>query len=220
MIVNDERKFAFIEVPKTGTSTIAKCLLQIDPGCRRNRLIGLDGRAVEVPVHATVSDVRRLLGSDAEQYTFVAFLRDPVEVMVSKYHFYRTGRAAQRSASERGDIGRKMRVAFARSLPIVAWCALYPFKSSAHFVLDEGTLAVDLLGDFADIQTEVVRIFGRFGYEADQLALTFENRTGYSRPSSPVYRWLQIIASIKLRQDFQLYEAARNKSRASLPANN
>jgi hypothetical protein len=213
--LNEERKFVFIEVPKTGTTAIAKLLLEIDTGSKRNIITGVDGKAIEVPVHATVSDIRRLMGSDADRYTFVAFFRDPVDVMVSKYHFYRTGRAAQRSESERGNVGRKMRVTFAQSLPIVAWCALYPFKSSSHFVLDEGVLAIDLLGDFAEIQTEVVRIFGRLGYEADQLALTFENRTCYSPPSSTVYRWLQLIASFKTRQDLRLYEAARQKSSVS-----
>lgn len=212
MIWNADRRFIFIEVPKTGTSAVARQLLEIDPCCRRGVIVCGDGREVEVPVHATVSEIRHILGEEARTYTFIAFLREPVDVMISKYHFYSAGRAAQRSETDAASRGLKWRVALARGLPLPLWCAVYPFKSSCHFVLDRGKLAVDMLGDFSNLQSEVLRIFGSFGYPVEQLLLPVENKTDYARPSPLTRLLLQRIAAVKCSRDANLYAALRREA--------
>lgn len=46
--------------------------------------------------HARVVDIKARLGAAAADYTFVGFIRDPREVVVSKYYWYRNGWPAER----------------------------------------------------------------------------------------------------------------------------
>ncbi|RYH08141.1 hypothetical protein [Tropicimonas sp. IMCC6043] len=208
MIWNGKRGYVFVEVPKTGTSAIASRLLEIDPEARRGEVVRRDGRRVALPVHAAATEIRRALGDEAGDYTFIAFLRDPVELMVSKYHFYRSGRASERSDRGDGGLGLKLRVAFARATPITLWCRLYPFKTSSHFVDDGAVPAVEELGDFARLQSEFLRIFSRFGYTEAELTLPVKNRTDYTPPTSRQRARIGAIARSRCRRDFELYEQA------------
>ncbi|MEQ8690743.1 MAG: sulfotransferase family 2 domain-containing protein, partial [Pseudomonadales bacterium] len=96
MLYSENRQFVFVAVPKTGTSTIEAQLRRIDSDLQHNRVRDAEGLWVELQTHATSAQIRATMGARAASFTFVAFLRDPRDVVVSKYYFYRSGRAARK----------------------------------------------------------------------------------------------------------------------------
>lgn len=220
MLYSEDRKFVFVAVPKTGTTAIQRRLREVDPGIRHNMVQDAQGALVKVPTHATALEIRRIMGTDrARQVTFVAFLRDPRDVLVSKYHFYRSGRAARTQglaqsgtdAVTRYRPGKMVRVLFAKALPLTVWARLYPFKSCSHFVTDgQGRVIVDRIGWAETLQDDVDRIFSAFGYTPEQLVLGVSNRTEYDRSTTRDPKLGAIVAR-RLPEDSALFDRLQSK---------
>lgn len=216
MLYSEDRKFVFVAVPKTGTTAVQKRLCEVDPGIRRNTVHDAEGRLVNVPTHATALEIRKIMGAErARQVKFVAFLRDPRDVLVSKYHFYRSGRVARMQGlapqgageSIRFHPGKIARVLFAKALPLTVWARLYPFKSCSHFVTDgQGRLIVDMIGRAEALQDEVDRVFSAFGYAPEQLVLGVSNRTEYDRSATRDPR-IEVIVARRLPEDCALFKS-------------
>lgn len=220
MLFCEEKKFIFVAVPKTGSGAIQTRLVECDPEVRRNAAIDETGTWVEMPNHASARQIRKVMGSRAKDYTFIAFLRDPRSVILSKFHFLREGRAARlqgltgqpRPEGVRFNLGITMRVLFAQALPLRVWSQLYPFRSSGSFVTDEnGTLIVDEIGLMERLQEDVNRIFGRYGYSKADLDLPMWNRTDYDRATFDL-GVLDGVAARRLSRDIALYRVAIKKS--------
>ncbi|SPJ23216.1 sulfotransferase family 2 domain-containing protein [Palleronia abyssalis] len=214
MLYSDERKFVFVAVPKTGTTAIQNRLQEIDPTIVRNHVRNAAGDLVKVATHETAYKLREIMGDQASDVTFIAFLRDPRDVVVSKYYYYRSGRAAREAGlakrktgdSVRTDPGTVARVLFAQSMPLGLWARIYPFASSAKFVTGpDGSTVVDCIGTNENLQTDVLRIFGRFGYTDDQLQLGIKNRSDYDRAHARDPK-LEAVVAKRLPQDMALYD--------------
>lgn len=211
MLYSETRKFVFVAVPKTGTTAIQKRLRQIDPELHRNHVHNEAGELVHVPTHATAAEIRSIMGAAAQGFTFVAFLRDPREVVLSKYHFYRAGRAARKQGLAGGSVeerqfhfGRALRVLGAQVLPLLLWARLYPYRSSTHFVTDSaGNLIVDHIGLQERLQEDVTSIFSTFGYSLEDLALGVANKTDYARS---IESDLAAVVARRLPEDCALYD--------------
>ena len=222
MLFSKDKRFVFVAVPKTGTTAIEERLLKIDPTLRHNEVATASGQWRNVPTHATAAEIRAIMGSQADNFTFVAFFRDPCEAIRSKYFFYRNGRPAQmlatgglvvrkRPRDGKVSIGLALRIALAKILPLTVWAFLYPFKSGAHFVTDaEGRIVVDTFGDFDRLQEEVERIFGAVGYDPARLDLGIVNRSEYDR-HQPAGQALAFIAGLKLPRDIEIYREVRQQ---------
>jgi hypothetical protein len=128
--------------------------------------------------------------------------------VISKYYFYKVGRSWQQYRAGTASCGLALRVLFARYVPLPIWTALYPYKSTAHFLLDDnGDVAIDYIGDFKKLQDEVIRIFSDFGYEEDELQLGIENKSPYSTRDIPFLSVTRWIAGQKSRRDHEIYNA-------------
>ncbi|HMO06188.1 MAG TPA: hypothetical protein PKD10_00895 [Paracoccaceae bacterium] len=216
MLYSPDRGFVFIAVPKTGTTAIQNCLRRIDPAIMVNGIPDGRGGTLRLRNHATVAEIRYRLGDRAEGLRFIAFLRDPRAVVRSKYHFYRTGRAAKDVAKDysenaaalvikRSKFGKLLRVAVARLLPLPVWARLYPFKSSAHFIeAPAGRIAVDRLGRFEHLAEDFRTIFAEFGYDPADLTLSVVNETDYATdPAEDAL--LERIALRRLPRDMEIF---------------
>lgn len=190
MLFHEQKKFIFIAVPKTGTSAIEEHLCELDPTVRRDELPAEDGNWVRVTKHAPLQRVRAHLGEAAKDYSFIGFFRDPRELAVSKYNWYRNGWPYD--SWKDGSLplfyrnrnwwkpSLAHRVLLARSLPISLWLRIYPFKPNAHFVLDsDGSIGLDLVGRFHDLQEDFIKIFSQFGYCKSDLMLPRVNVVKY-----------------------------------------
>lgn len=217
MLYSEDRKFVLVAVPKTGTTSLQTRLCAIDPTIERNRVLSAEGTPVKLRTHSTAAEIRAAIGPRADEFTFVAFLRDPRDVMLSKYHFYRTGRAAkkhglsgdERPAGTRRNPATLLKVLSAQVLPLELWAQLYPSRPSSGYVTDaRGALIVDRVGMFERLQDDVTAIFTGLGYDPADLQLGLENRTGYSRDIRAEARLDAIVAS-RLATDRALYDRLR-----------
>jgi hypothetical protein len=169
-----------------------------------------------------VVDIKARLGAATAEYTFVGFIRDPREVVVSKYYWYRNGWPAERLREGRISSLRRRRrrwylpnladrVWLARLLPVTAWALVYPLKPGAHFLCDDnGDLGVDVLGAYSRLQADFTRIFSRFGYTEAELVLPHVNVTRYE--SQRIHHdWLDGVVKARMRRDRELNEQAEGK---------
>lgn len=209
MLISEARKFIFIAVPKTGTTAVESHLMSLDPTLRRNELPGPDGTWVSVHKHVRAAEVKELLGTRMEDYTVVAFIRDPVSSVVSKYRYYKFGRGAQRARKwkfTKHIMQTRLRVLSTFVLPLRAWARFYPYSMTYEFLLDDNkNLLVDLLGDFGDLQTEFERIFVRFGFEPSELKLPLINRTESQESQHQNDQKLAEIVAKKANIDLELF---------------
>lgn len=214
MLYSEKRKFVFVAVPKTGTTSIEKRLKEVDQDLMHNAVLNAAGDRVPLSTHATALEIRKAMESRAECVTFVAFLRDPRDIVVSKYYFYRTGRAARKQGlakARTGEIkkfslGRTLRVLFAKALPLNLWARLYPYSSCSDFITNkDGVLIVDRIGMMETLQEDMLRIFGEFGYSPEELELGVTNRTEYDRERTRNLR-LENIVERRLPTDCALFD--------------
>jgi hypothetical protein len=157
---SDDRKFAFVHVPKTGGSTISK-------------LIGIP------PRHATI----RTLPPDTSKGVFTfAVARDPWDRLVSAFYFL----TSDRTESGYGVKSRKTLTQFKRDFrKFVREFATDPDKyfKFAHFRLQlhwitnaEGNLAVTKLCRYESFETEVRPVLEGLGYEWRELTVNKGDR--------------------------------------------
>lgn len=112
MLFSPDRRYVFIANPKTATTSIEARLLELDARLMRNEVVLSDGSRRPLRKHATAQDVADVLGDEASNYTFVAFVRDPIATALSKYFYYRMGRGFRRSSNGRAPLGLRARVFF------------------------------------------------------------------------------------------------------------
>ncbi len=226
MLYSPDRGFVFVAVPKTGTSAIQKRLRELDPKLLINALPDGQGGTIRMHSHATVAEIRAKLGPRAEGLRFIAFMRDPRNVLRSKYQFYRGGRAARKADSHRAEgvasliaqpsrLGRLARVRLARLIPFEFWVRVYPFKSSAHFLdAPAGRIAVDRLGRFEHLDQDFREIFSEFGYDPEDLVLSVVNATKYEIDPAE-HALLERIAWHRLRRDMEIFDQLHEKDNAA-----
>ena len=217
MLYSENRKFIFVAVPKTGTTSIQSRLCEVDDQLRRNWVHDAAGALVKVRTHATALEIRRIMGERAKKFTFIAGLRDPRDVLVSKFHFYRSGRAAKKHSLFQAkwhkhrdfQFGTALRVLSAQILPLSIWARFYPFPSTASYITDdEGKLIVDRFCTFDNLQEDVMHIFKSFGYTPDELQLSIANRTEYKRTRDPK---VAAIAEHRFAKDCALFDRIRDE---------
>lgn len=100
-VLNMQKGYVFIHVPKCAGASITSALLESEHSVNFSSLSGLDkivkeentvsAEVVHLALHARARDIRRFLGTDI--YTRLesfAVVRNPWERLRSLYHFYRT----------------------------------------------------------------------------------------------------------------------------------
>lgn len=92
MIVNDERRFVFVHIPKVAGTSIRRALRSL-AGSRSNPLGDTK--------HATAGDLRAALGAAVEGYRFFAFVRNPWDRFASFHRYlWKRGLAAEHRIPE------------------------------------------------------------------------------------------------------------------------
>jgi hypothetical protein len=87
------------------------------------------------------------------------------------------------------------------------WTALYPFKFSAHFIVDEkGNSAVHEIGDIARFDEEAPRIYSHFGYSKGNVSFPKVNVSTYDK-NIPSSKFLDRIVTINTPLDKAMYSS-------------
>jgi hypothetical protein len=198
----------------------------LDPEIRQNKVKNSEGRWIDVHKHTTARKIREIMGPSAGDYSFVAFLRDPREIAVSKYNFYRKGwpykhwREGSLSFFSRNKPWWRpslaQRVLLARHVPFRLWLRAYRSKSNAHFILDpKGRPIVDEIGLFDDLQEDFVKIFTNLGYSEHELTLPRKNVTQYD-PSDFDFEFVDKIIRKRCAMEIGVVDKLRGRKAASL----
>lgn len=210
MLISETRKFIYIAVPKTGSTSVEAQLMALDPQIRRNKVPRPDGTWITVHKHATAAEIRRHMGENMNDYTVIAFIRSPISTVVSKYYHYRLGRGAERARQlsfSRRAVGLQLRVLSTFLLPLHIWTLLYPYSKTHEFLLGgDGEILVDEIGDFSKLQEDFNMIFGNLGFDAKELALPMTNKSKYSSKRHEDDALLRRIVRWKSRIDVGIFK--------------
>jgi hypothetical protein len=189
MLISHRHGFAFIHVPKTGGTSVARALWRHadhTEGYWANRCLALVGIHVNhyAPVtmrkfrpHTPADELRRNLpaGTFERLFTF-AFVRNPWDLLVSYYHFLR-------DAEGHGDHVSHRRRRTAR-LPDFEAYVRYEIGrgkiSQTRMVADRhGRVLVDFLGRYESLATDFAHACRRIGLEATLGHANTSARTDY-----------------------------------------
>lgn len=208
MIVSDRYKFIFVSVPKTATRSIHNLLLDIDETATKNHAV-VDGQNVQIMEASTAKQIREYVG----EFTFniykkFAFIRNPYSKIVSAYAFYSGSReVVVRKSFNRHKVVAKIKTMIAKILPFHLWAILYPYKSDIrHLCDDDGTILVDFIGRFENLESDLSKILTRIGVPTHEIKLRHTNRSTHgaidSYFSNPVFMY---ILNQKIKKEIDFY---------------
>lgn len=216
MLFSQSKKFVFIAVPKTGTTSIEQELRRIDPDILRNKMVFPDGTIRPVNKHITLRDAQAILGEAAGDYRYFAFVREPFDHSISRYHYYANGRGYERfkkrsvSASHLPALG--LRVYFARLVPRVCWFLMYPLRHQTAYISDrDGRIALDFCGTLDALDRDLSTMLDMAGYPDTSHEVPHLNIAPRSAISPLEERFLRSVLGWRLRADFNFFSALQAK---------
>lgn len=214
MIISTEKKYIFVAVPKTGTTSIQRFLLKQDPTARRNT-VEIGGEKIRFRDHATAQTIAETLGDDFSQYRVFGFIRAPHARLVSSYHFYKNGRPITPNNSN--PLPTRIRIWFARLIPFKVWALLYPYKSNVEFLLDEhGKELVTHIGIFENLGEDLKKILQDLQLDIDMTQLPHTNKSKHRNEEQYFNAaWFRKLLMPKIRQDLEFYQKYSNHSQNS-----
>jgi thiol-disulfide isomerase/thioredoxin len=144
MIISKEKKFIYLAVPKTGTTSVQKYLLENDKTATKNS-VEINGKYHKFGEHMTALKIKSLLGVNYQNFIIIGFVRHPYGRIVSSYFFYKKGgKEAWRGKQEQRSLGDKLRIKSTEILPFKIWALVYPYKSNKEYFIDESEYKIPL----------------------------------------------------------------------------
>lgn len=211
MLFSETKKFVFIAVPKTGTTSIELEMRRLDPDILRNEMVFPDGSIRKVNKHITLRDVQKILGNKASEYRYFAFMREPVDHTISRYYYYANGRGRQRYESRAVRKGRLpslgAKVWFARLVPRPLWFVLYPLRQQTAFIRNrEGRIALDFCGRVDRLHEDLTDMLRHAGYENTTHEVPHLNIA----PRNPIgrleQRFIRAVLDRRLKSDLAFFK--------------
>jgi len=184
----DRHRCIFIHIPKTAGSSVARALF------------GGESR------HAPYSDFQRANPHKFRRYFKFAFVRHPLDRLVSSFHFLRAGgmnEIDRRWAAETLSPFADFREFVVRWIDEDTIGSFVHFRPQAAFVADErGTLQVDFVGRFENLDEDFRTVAQRLGRD---ITLPLYNQSGH-RHYSEYYdaETTAIVRRVYVR-DFRLF---------------
>jgi hypothetical protein len=94
------KKYIYMAVPKTGTTSVQKYLLENDKTATKNS-VEINGKYYKFGEHMTALKIKSLLGVNYQNFTIIGFVRHPYGRIVSSYFFYRKALKAGHGKEEK-----------------------------------------------------------------------------------------------------------------------
>lgn len=206
MILSEKYKYIYIAVPKTGTTSVQKFLIEHDNSAVKNKVI-VDGQEMFVPGHATALDIKNIMGKSYNDYSKIAFIRNPLSKLVSSYFFYRKGGKKDMGVNIglRGEVMKFI----AKILPFTIWSILYPYRDNMSHLLDnDGNSLVDFIGDFENLSEGIEMFFINQGVHFGDHGLSVINASKHSKVETYYKnKFHKKLINLKLRKDIAFYKS-------------
>ena len=194
MLIDHKKKLVFIAVPKTGTTALEQAVLLQNEDFEHNVVHG-----IEVHKHISAHDMVRNFPLLIE-YTFIGMVRDPIDLLSSKYSFYREGRARDRWFSKKNSFRRKLRVLLAQALPFHVWALIVPYSLGRKYISTKLAKTVVLTYSSRNVQV----IFHMLTGERIQLDKVNVSQSQKYRLKGPLGK---IVVFTRLHKELIFYES-------------
>lgn len=194
MLINHKEKLVFIAVPKTGTTALEQAVLSQNHDYEHNEVHGRDVHK-HISAHDLVKNFPLLI-----EYTFIGMVRHPLDLLSSKYSFYREGRARDRWFSKKKSFRRKLRVLLARVLPFHVWALIVPYSLGRKYISTNLADTVVLKYSYSNVQL----IFHMLTGKTIQL-----EKVNVSQSQKYKLKGIlgKIVALTRLRKELKFYES-------------
>ena len=196
-------------VPKTGTTSVQKFLLENDKNATKN-IVEIEGNLYKFREHMTALEIKRVLGVNYQNFTIIGFVRHPYGRIVSSYFFYRKGAKswAWEGRESKKPTEQKLKIKLAQLLPFHIWALVYPYKSNKEYFIDESdNLIVDLknIGLFENLGDDLKDILFKSRITLKN-EISHENKSNHGDKDNyfknPVFKWL---INLKVKRDLEFY---------------
>lgn len=210
MIISNDKKYIYIAVPKTGTTTVQKYLLKNDTTATKNKLM-LKGKEYVFREHMNTNQVKQILGENFDDFKVVAFVRHPYGRLVSSYFFYKKGakRWVWEGKEHKRPLNQKIKIKFAKILPFRLWALVYPYKSNLEYFYDTNNkllIETENIGIFETLNKDLKKIFLKIGIVISDVPhenkSSHENEEDYFK--SKLFRFL---IDKKVKKDLIFYNS-------------
>lgn len=179
MIISLKNRYIFIAVPKTGTTSVQKWLLENDPSARQYA-VEIGGQGYAFREHATALEIKSILGEHYPKFRTFAFIRNPYSRLVSSYFFYKNGKPI--TAGNKKPWPSRFKTAYAKCVPFALWALSYPYKSNIeHLVDEENNLIVDYVGTFENLEDDLRKIISAIGLNIPVDQLPHTNKSSHAK---------------------------------------
>lgn len=205
MIISKEHKYIFVAVPKTGTTSIQKFLLENDTTAKKNSVV-INENIYIFKEHYTAKKIREILGVEYSNFKVFGFMRDPYSRLVSSYHFYKNGEPL--TINNKNPWPVYIRILFARIFPFKVWVLLYPYKSNIEYLTNtNGNKIVNYIGRFENLNEDLKNIIDIIGLNFDTSKLQHINKSKHDYKEkyfkSKIFKKL---VQMKIKRDINFYD--------------
>jgi hypothetical protein len=199
MLYSEKAKFLFISVPKTGSTSIQKQLVQL--GIGKQNVLEIDGKEVVVHDHISALDLKNIFGQKWSEIYKVAYVRNPWDRVHSGYYYNKQGLVNRYKNKHYKPKHYRVKKLLSKWIPFRLWCLFYPTKPCSWFLNDStGNLLVDCVYTFENFDKSFFQLCDKLGLE--QLVPGERNvsikKSGYAEAYGVVSR---TVVGQRLKQD-------------------
>lgn len=216
----------FIASPKSGTKSVHKYLLKIDPDGERHS-ITLDNKKLTsqdmfygVVGHARAWELKKALGDHYNKLNVFGFVRHPFDKLISSYFFNKSIKltTAFKIKGKKKLFLRKLRAFLSflapKILPIDIWALLFPMKTSRDYFFDQhGNRIVQYLGRTDHLNEDLVVILKEIGITHNANIPHINKSKHKSRSHYFNNRWIKQYLNKKYSKDLELYRTVEKEMR-------
>jgi len=206
MIISYKNKYIFVANPKTATTSIQSFLLSVDESAKKN-WIEIRGEKYKFREHYTALQIKEVLGELYEEFTVFGFVRNPLDKIVSSYHFLKNGKPITQG-HKRSTVPLRLKILTSRILPFKIWALVYPYKSNKEYFtgLDE-RMIVDKIGLFENLNKEFGDIIIQINGNLDISKLPEKNRSSHNQYDNYIKGSLfKYLLNKKIKFDIDFYK--------------
>ena len=163
-MINNEKKFIFVHIPKTAGSSVRYALRKHDENRRawifrkkeklKKKYLGIEPPSTQLNGHSTAQDIKNVLGQKYDDYFKFSFVRNPFDLEVSLYKYI----LKETNVPEHEEVKN---LSFAQFLE---FRNRNNARSQYHFLFDsQRNCLVDFVGRFENFSSDFDRIKSKIG---------------------------------------------------------